>query len=123
MTTPGTKTQDTRLSVRLTPEERLELERRAGDARLSDYVRRSLLGTSRDKSRDIPVDQRQRDLAQILGLLGQSGVFQALADLSEGMRIGALPADDETKATIDAAHAELAEIKSLLMAALRTKAR
>ena len=121
--TSGKRTGDSRLSVRLTPEERLELERRAGGVRLSEYVRRSLLGSFRDKNRDAPIDQKQRELAQILGLLGQSGAFQALVDLSEGMRIGALPADEETKEAILAARTELAEIKTKLMRALRTKAR
>ena len=121
MTPQGNKTQDMRLSVRLTPEERLEIEARANGQKLSAYVRRVLLGKAAAKRSAARPDDKA--LGQILGLLGQSNVFQSLADLSECAKVGALPEDEDIKASLTAAQTDLAEIKSLLMQALRTKER
>lgn len=117
----GKKPQDIRLSVRLTPEERLALQDRAGDVPISAFVRAQLLGKART-SRTTPAPDRHA-LAQILGLLGETSVFRALSALEKAVQIGALPEDEEIRSTLAAARADLAEIKSLLMHALRTQER
>ena len=60
-------------------------------------------------------------LAQILALLGQSNVFGALKEMLELARMGALPVTDETEDKINAACADIAAIKTMLIKALGLK--
>lgn len=120
MASSGNTTQDIRLSVRLTPEERLELERRVDGERLSRYVRRKLLGHEISKRQHAP---NQVELAQMLALLGRSDLGPSLKALADMAERGGFADDKQVAADIQAARAELAEIKSLLMRALRLKGR
>lgn len=116
MAKSGNTTQDIRLSVRLTPEERLELARRADGVPLSSYVRSELLGKRAGRGSRKP---DQRAIAQVLALLGQSDAFVSLQSLAASAELGALPDDAEAIAAIHEARDDLAAIKSLLMMALR----
>lgn len=112
-----------RLSVRITEQERRELQRRAGNAQLSEYVRRILLGNACSRKRTATPKPDVQALSQILGLLGQTDVFRSLKKISDGVRLGTLPVDDELLETIKEARSDIAEVKSLLMQALRTTER
>ncbi|WP_138511592.1 hypothetical protein [Maricaulis alexandrii] len=61
--------------------------------------------------------------AQILALLGASGIGPAIRSMAQAVEQGALPLDPETQASIRAACADIAVIKSLLMKALGIKER
>ena len=114
-------------SIRLTPEERSDLERRAGKQALGDFIRARLFGQGRPAS---PVKFRpqsttidKRTAAQALGLLGKSGIASNLKRLSEAARLGALPVTKETEAAMQRACRDVAAIKSALMTALGIKER
>ena len=102
------------LSVRLSPEKWARLRRDAKGQSLSSYVQDRLF-----KGDDLRYDKKA--VAQILGKLGQSSLASGFNALAEAARIGALPVTEETEAAINAACADVREIKSLLMAALRIK--
>jgi hypothetical protein len=108
-------------SIRLTPEERLLLEKRAGAQALGEYIRESLLETKVRRSKSsrgqFPTKDRQA-LAKALALLGCSSLRKSMSELSEAARIGALPVTGETESQLQKACADIASIKSLIMRAL-----
>lgn len=114
-------------SIRLTPGERTELERRAGKQALGDYIRERLFGTasrpnqvvSRAKPRAVAADKEV--LATVLARLGQSDLARSMAALAHSARLGTLPVSPEIEATIGRACQHIATMKSALMAALDIK--
>lgn len=108
------------LVVRLTADERAELERKAGSLTLSAYVRQCVFnthtGAPRSTARRATPDKTA--LAQILAKVGHGNLAASLGDLAEAARIGALPVTPETESAIARACADIAGIKSLLMKAL-----
>lgn len=113
------------LSVRFTDEERTALTNAAGQMSLSAYVRQCALSAAgkrlRRKKDDYTPSKTCMQLAQILALLGQSNIFAALKDMLELARLGALPVTDETEENINAACADIASIKTMLIKALGMK--
>lgn len=106
------------ISIRLTPQERAELVRRAGGRSLSGYVRAQLFTRGAASRRT-----GKGELAQVLGKLGASGVASSVNELARLARLGALPVSDETEAELRIACADIAAIKSILMRALGIKER
>ncbi len=107
-------------SLRLTPEERLELERRAAGMPVSAYARKVLLESderARQRRGRYPIKDRQA-LAQVLARLGQSQLAQSLSDISAAANLGALPLSPETDALLNQAARDIAAIKVMLMKAL-----
>lgn len=116
--------KDTRLTIRLTPEERLALEAKAGDRALSAFVRELALAEAAQRRATMRVPATSsKELAQILALLGQTGALHGLDRLGTAARDGIVEMDDNTLAQISAARAEIGEIRALLMQALRVKGR
>lgn len=70
------------LSVRLSPEERAFLERRAGNRPLSSYVKAVLLGGETPRSRDARTQTDHAMLARVLAALGKSQLSASLERLA-----------------------------------------
>ncbi|MEO1190263.1 MAG: hypothetical protein AAFY02_00775 [Pseudomonadota bacterium] len=107
-------------SLRLTAEERQELERRAAGMPVGTFARKVLLESdqrARQRRGRFPVKDRQA-LAQVLARLGQSQLAQSLNDISRAAALGALPLTPETDALLAQAARDIAAIKALLMTAL-----
>lgn len=117
----------TPFSIRLTPGERADLERRAGKQALGDFIRERLFGSvhrpnqiaSRAKPRTVTADREA--LATVLARLGQSDLARSLAALARAAHTGALPVSPEIEAAIGQACRDIAAMKSVLMAALGIK--
>lgn len=120
MTTSPRTTQKTNLfALRLSPDERRELERQAGSTPLGTYIKSCLLNSDTTpvrRARRPVVDQAS--LAQLLGMIGQSNVGDQLRALSEAVENGSLIIDDDTKLVIHSACAEIHAMHGLLMRAL-----
>jgi len=111
------------VSVRLTPEERLELEKAAGGVSLSQYIRSRLfqVGTIENQNcseERISPAARQILLAQILSSLGKSGTATTLSELTELVRLGLLPDDADIAPTLAQARDEAAKLRGELLRAL-----
>lgn len=111
------------VSVRLTPEERLELEKAAGGMSLSRYIRSRLFQVDTVKNQNCDEERispvaRQKLLAQILSSLGKSGTATTLSELTELARLGLLPDDAEIAPTLAQARDETSKLRSELLRAL-----
>lgn len=106
------------ISIRLTPQERADLVRRAGGQSLSGYVRDQLFARGAASCKP-----NKNELAQVLGKLGSSGLSSSVNELARLARLGALPVSDETEAHLRAACTDIVAIKSALMCALGIKER
>jgi len=111
------------VSVRLTPEERLELEKAAGGMSLSQYIRSRIFLDDTVENQNCSEERispaaRQKLLAQILSSLGKSGTATALSELAELARLGLLPDDADIVPTLAQAHDEATKLRSDLLRAL-----
>lgn len=107
------------LSVRLNDRERAKLEKHAAKAglTLSAYAREMLL--SNDATGDLlPYETRQKLLAQILAMLGQSGYAKSLANFSDVSTAGLLVLSPEEQALIADACGQIDDIHNILLRAL-----
>lgn len=123
--TPSRKKR-TILSIPVTPEERTDLDRRRGKAPLATYARNCLFpandnakAASRRARRQAGTDDAVH--AAILAKLGSANIRRNLDDMARLARLGALPVTPETEAALQQACCDVAEIKSLLMKALRVR--
>jgi len=101
-------------SLRLTLEERQQLERRAGGAPLAAYIK-SRLFDAENPAKDI------RGLAKLLAMLGRSNIAANLRELAALARNGCLLVTPETESAIQEACRNISDIRSLLMRALGLK--
>lgn len=124
--TKQTKKGPPPFSLRLSAEERAQLDHRAGGEPLGGYIRNQLFSdnsiakTPRHRSSSI---HDQKALAQLLAMLGKSELCDSLATLAETARLGILPVKDETNAALQKAAADIVEMKRVLMAAIGIKER
>lgn len=89
--------RSTPLSLRLTPDERQNLELRAGDLPVSTYVKRQLFNDQRQAATQFRKASTDRVLlAQLLATLGGSRLAPNLRTLADEAEVGTLIADDET---------------------------
>ncbi|MFT6660679.1 MAG: hypothetical protein ACJA0K_000656 [Maricaulis maris] len=107
------------LSLRLSADERTRLERMADGQPLGGFIKARLFGERRKSA----VQPSREEIARALALLGQGGVGPAIRSMAKAAEQGALPLDPEAQASIRAACADIAVIKSLLMKALGIKER
>jgi hypothetical protein len=116
------------LSVPVSPEQRAQLERRAGREPLSAYAR-GLLFPANDNAPPSPprrIAAPVKDhaaLASVLAKLGASGIAPSLQEMARLSRLGALPLSSEIEAAMQQACRDVADIKSLLMTALGIRER
>lgn len=106
-------------SLRLTFEERAELERAAGGQPLGAYVRDQLLGTRqrKRKKRRKPVKDDVK-LAKLATMLGQTRIANNLNQMAHLAHTGSLPVTPETENALRHACAEVADMRRLLLEAL-----
>ncbi|WP_088343733.1 MULTISPECIES: hypothetical protein [Rhodomicrobium] len=111
-------------SLRLTPEERQQLERRAAGTSLGAYIRACLFGEGdanpaikrRTRSK-FPVKDHKA-LAHVLSQLGASRLASNLNQLAKAVNTGSLPVSPETESDLQAACRDIRAIKHMLMTAL-----
>lgn len=112
-------------SLRLTFEERAELERRAGSKPLGQFIREQCLGEAAEKRngkrRRPKVDHAL--FAKALALLGGSRLASNMNQLAKSAHIGALPVTPDLTSDLDRACADIRLMRQLLLRALgKTKA-
>lgn len=105
--------------IRLTAAERQDLERQAGSQPLGTYIKSVVFAerSSSKRSARRPVKD-QANLAQLLGMFGQSTIAARLDSLSKAVENGALVVDEDTIDAIQSACAEVHAMHALLMHAL-----
>lgn len=114
---------DKRLTIRFTQEEYALLQAKAGDKALSAFVRDLSLDKAQSKRKTTntaPIKDHV-SLAQILALLGKSGISSEFSALNEAVKLGFVDLDEEAKNNVQIACDDLGKIKSLLMHALRVQ--
>lgn len=108
------------ISLRMTFEEKANLEKAADGMSLSAYIRWKLFDPTS------PPPQRRgafpvkdfRALAQLLAMLGQSRLANNMNQLAKAANSGSLPVTPETEAALLTAVREVAHMRSLLIEAL-----
>ena len=107
------------LSLRLTVEEREQLNRLAGDMPLNTFIKSVLFGVDRKPKRKsrTPVKDHAA-LAEVLACLGQLGLSGNLKALANAADTGTLHWDDDAPATIKQACDDIVVMRLLLMKAL-----
>jgi len=107
-------------SLRLTPEERLQLERDAGHQSVSAYIRSRLFNDDASPVRtrgQSPIKDRAA-LAEALAKLGQSRIANNLNQLARAANVGALDLTPELEGELHEACAAVAEMRALLVQAV-----
>lgn len=110
-------------SLRLTPDEREQLEAKAGAMPLASYIKSVVLSDEAPKyrrRRKPPVAEQQL-LAQVLARLGQTRTANNLNQIAKHLNQGTLAIDEELEADLNAAIAEVAWMRVTLMQALGMK--
>ena len=107
-------------SLRLTVEERAELERRAGGKPLGQFIREQCLGrATKPRSgnrRRAKVDHAL--FAHALALLGGSRLASNMNQIAKAVHMGALPVTPELSADLDEACSDIQAMRKMLMQAL-----
>lgn len=110
-------------SLRLTFEERVELEKSAAGMPVGEYIRTRLFDGSEAPRRTrgkFPVKDH-KELAQLLALLGQSHLSSNLNQLAKAANSGTLPVTPDVEAELKRACLEIREIREHLIKALGLK--
>lgn len=114
------KAPDTRVTVRLTHDERKVLEVQAGDIPLSRYIRETVLGkaaSNRKKRKTAPIKDHIA-LAQILALLGNHELVREFRKANDDVEAGIESVEPETARKIEDCHSVISKIHMLLINAL-----
>lgn len=108
------------LTLRLTPEERSNLEELAAGMTLSAYIRACLFAeeTKRRKAKPKTVVADKKAAAEALALLGQSRIANNLNQLAYQANISDLDVGDFKQAQINEAYEHVIAMGSLLVSAL-----
>ncbi len=114
-------------SLRLSDEERTELDRRAAGMSLGAYIRAALFPQEGAELKSIsaprgkfPVKD-QKALARVLGLLGSSRLSSNINQLAKAANMGALPVTPKTEEKLQDACADIKMMREALMGALGLK--
>lgn len=114
------KKQTLPFSLRLTPEERAQLEKDASGTSLGAYIRSRLFDTSLPKRRTRgkhPVKDHQ-ELAKVLGELGHSRLANNLNQLARAANSGSLEVSPDTEKSLLNACGDIRWMRHVLMSAL-----
>jgi len=107
-------------SLRLTQDERAELERMAGSMSLSSCIKARLF----DSEAPAPRRRRRRGvkderaLRQLLAMLGSSRLSQNMNQLAKAAHVGNLPLRDEVERDLNKACGDIQMMRVILMRAL-----
>ncbi|MCR9122963.1 MAG: hypothetical protein NXH91_11900 [Phyllobacteriaceae bacterium] len=107
-------------SLRLTHEERAQLEAEANGKPLGAYIRERLLGDDaapRKRAGNSPVKDKEA-LGRVVGALGTSRLSANLNQLAKAVNTGSLPVTPETEAELAEACREIADMRADLLRAL-----
>lgn len=108
------------ISLRVTFEEKANLEKAAAGMSLSAFIRWKLFDPSSPPPRrrgKFPVKDH-RALAQLLAMLGQSRLANNVNQLARAANTGSLPVTPETEEALLTAVEEVAQMRALLIQAL-----
>ena len=111
------------LSIRLTKEERVRLDRDAGDLTFSAYGRSKLFGdnvTPRKTRGKRPVKDHIA-LAQIFGMLKQTSLFNNVNQIAKSIHMGTADFSEETEILLQQACKAIIEMRNVLIKALGLK--
>ena len=103
------------ITLRLTQNERIQLEKDAGDLSLSAHIRWCVLKATPRKNTPV---KDQEALSRVLGQLGQSRIANNLNQLAKEAHSGTLLLDEETLNKIEAAYSHICSMRKSLIAAL-----
>lgn len=120
MTAMTARIRSAPFSLRLTPEDRLRLERDAAGMSMASYIRWRLFDPDRPPPRHrgkAPVKDHQA-LSHALALLGQSRIAGNLNQLAKAAHVGALAVSPEIEADLVEAVQHVAAIRRMLVEAL-----
>ncbi|SIS99332.1 mobilisation protein (MobC) [Roseivivax lentus] len=108
-------------SLRLSEQERQQLEAKAGVMPLASYIKSVVLSEAAPKyrKRRKPPVEHQRLLAEVLARLGQTRHANNLNQIAKALNQGTLYVDDELEADIRAALADIAWMRATLIQALK----
>lgn len=111
-------------SLRLTPEERSQLEAQAGGMPLASYIKSVVFAAEAPKyrSRRKPPVAEQQLLAEVLARLAQTKHANNLNQIAKHLNLGTLVIDPELEDDLKRAVAEVAWMRATLMKALRVQA-
>ncbi|WP_417674810.1 hypothetical protein [Pseudodonghicola sp.] len=110
-------------SLRLTPQERSQLEAQAGPMPLASYIKSVVFAAEAPKyrrQRKPPVAEQQL-LAEVLARLGSSRTASNLNQIAKHLNQGTLMLDEDLAADLHRAVAEVAWMRVTLMRALGGK--
>lgn len=114
-------------SLRLSQEERAELERRAGNMPLGEYIRQALFADDNTDFQPAPRRKTRRRkapvrdhkiLAQLMGELGRSHLASNLNQIARAANVGALPVTREVEKALFEACDEVRDMRKALLKAL-----
>ncbi|MEM1379529.1 MAG: hypothetical protein AAGH41_02785 [Pseudomonadota bacterium] len=115
----GRKPKPAPFAIRLSPDERAVLERRAGEQPLGTYIRECALGSKARKR--LPSRRRDADaqlLGRVLAALGQSRLSSNLNQIAKAANIGVLAVTPDLEADLHRACAEVHQMRADLIKAL-----
>jgi len=121
---PRCRTTTQPISLRMTFEEKARLERDAAGMSLAAYIRWRLFEPSAPppKSRSKFPVKDHRSLSKLIGLLGQSRIANNLNQLARAANSGSLIMEPQTERDIRDAAQDIADMRRLLLEALRLDA-
>jgi hypothetical protein len=108
------------VSLRMTFEQKAQLERDAAGMSVAAYIRWRLFDPDSPAPRTrgkFPVKDHQA-LTKLLGLLGQSRIANNLNQLAKAANSGGLPLSPDTERALTEAATDIAEMRRLLLGAL-----
>lgn len=110
-------------SLRLSDDERQQLETHAGSMPLASYIKSVVFAAEAPKyrRRQKPPVAEQQLLAAVLARLGSTRTASNLNQIAKGINQGTLIVDEELEADLNAAIAEIAWMRATLMQALNVK--
>jgi hypothetical protein len=110
------------LSVRFTAAEKTRLGELAGSVPLSQFIRQRALGDAAEARAKVRQSLKDAEpLGRLLGLLGQSRLSSNLNQIAKAAHQGSLPVTKEVEAELQAACAQVFEMRLLLLRALGLK--
>lgn len=115
-----TKSKTQTFGIRLTADERAELQHRAGAMAVGAYIKSVLFADgakNRHRGARAPVKDHTA-LAQVLACLGSSGLVESLDRLAKAAETGVLQWDADAPAAVKQACEEIVTMRLLLMRAL-----
>lgn len=106
-------------ALRLTDDERAELNRRAGTMAVGTYIKSVLFVEGQSKRARVrrPID-KHIELAEVLACLGSSRIGESLERLADAADSGVLQFDPDAPAAIQKACRDIVAMRLLLMKAL-----